>query len=64
MFLSHRDDGPDHARYARRFGCEVLHAADVGPVTRDVERYIEGADPVRLAPDLLAIPVPGHTRGS
>jgi glyoxylase-like metal-dependent hydrolase (beta-lactamase superfamily II)/ferredoxin len=65
MFLSHRDDVADHARYARRFGCErILHAADVGAATRDVERCVEGADPVRLAPDLLAIPVPGHTRGS
>jgi len=65
MFLSHRDDVADHARYAHRFGCErILHAADVGTATRDVELRIEGADPVSLAPDLLAIPVPGHTRGS
>jgi glyoxylase-like metal-dependent hydrolase (beta-lactamase superfamily II)/ferredoxin len=65
MFLSHRDDVADHARYAGRFGCErVLHAADVTADTRQVERRIEGTDPVLLAPDLLAIPVPGHTRGS
>jgi glyoxylase-like metal-dependent hydrolase (beta-lactamase superfamily II)/ferredoxin len=65
MFLSHRDDVADHARYAHRFGCErILHAADVGAGTRDVERRIEGDEPVSLAPDLLAIPVPGHTRGS
>jgi glyoxylase-like metal-dependent hydrolase (beta-lactamase superfamily II) len=41
-----------------------LHAADVGTSTRDVERRIEGTDPVPLAADLVAIPVPGHTRGS
>lgn len=65
MLLSHRDDVADHAKYAHRFGCErVLHAADVGSDTRDVERRIEGDAPVALAPDLLAIPVPGHTRGS
>ncbi len=65
MFLSHRDDVADHAAYARRFGCaRVMHTADVGPDTRDVERRIEGDDPVELAPDLLVIPVPGHTRGS
>ena len=65
MFLSHRDDVADHAQYARRFGCErMLHADDVGAGTRDVERRIEGTDPVSLAPDLLAIPAPGHTRGS
>ncbi|MGO9836735.1 MAG: MBL fold metallo-hydrolase [Polyangiaceae bacterium] len=65
MFLTHRDDVADHARYAHRFGCErILHAADVGAATRDVERRIEGTGPVSLGPDLVAIPVPGHTRGS
>jgi glyoxylase-like metal-dependent hydrolase (beta-lactamase superfamily II)/ferredoxin len=65
MFLSHRDDVADHAKYARRFGCErVLHAADVEHDTREVERRVEGDAPTELAPDLLAIPVPGHTRGS
>ena len=65
MFLSHRDDVADHAKYAHRFGCErVLHARDVGVGTRDVERHIEGDSPVRLGAGLLAIPVPGHTRGS
>jgi len=65
MFLSHRDDVADHAKFRRRFRCErVLAAADVDSSTREVERLIEGNDPVALAPDLLAIPVPGHTRGS
>ena len=65
MLLSHRDDVADHAIFARRFGCtRVLHAADVDPGTRDVERRIESEEPVALAPDLLIIPVPGHTRGS
>jgi len=65
MFLTHRDDVADHARFRRAFGCErILHAADVGAGTRDVERPLTGSDPVRLADDLLAIPVPGHTRGS
>jgi glyoxylase-like metal-dependent hydrolase (beta-lactamase superfamily II)/ferredoxin len=65
MLLSHKDDVADHAIFARRFGCtRVLHAADVGPGTRDVERLIDGEEPVALAPDLLVIPVPGHTRGS
>jgi glyoxylase-like metal-dependent hydrolase (beta-lactamase superfamily II)/ferredoxin len=65
MFLSHRDDVADHAKIARRFGCRrVMHAADVGRDTLEVEERLEGRDPVALAPDLLAIPVPGHTRGS
>ena len=64
MFLTHRDDVADHAAFRRRFGCErVLHAADRTAETRDVERPLEGSDPVALAADLLAIPTPGHTRG-
>jgi glyoxylase-like metal-dependent hydrolase (beta-lactamase superfamily II) len=64
MFLTHRDDVADHEAFRRRFGCErVLHAADVSSGTREVERRIGGEEPVALAPDLLAIPTPGHTRG-
>jgi glyoxylase-like metal-dependent hydrolase (beta-lactamase superfamily II)/ferredoxin len=65
MFLTHRDDVADHALFHKEFGCErILHASDVGSRTRDVERKLEGSEPVALAEDLLAIPVPGHTRGS
>ena len=65
MFLSHRDDVADHARFRRHFGCErLMHANDVTRDTADVERKVEGDDVVRLADDLVLIPVPGHTRGS
>jgi glyoxylase-like metal-dependent hydrolase (beta-lactamase superfamily II)/ferredoxin len=65
MFLTHRDDVADHARWQDALGCErVLHARDVGRRTAGVERRLEGDDPVALAPDLLAVPVPGHTPGS
>lgn len=65
MFLSHRDDVADHAVFVRRFGCRrVLHADDVTSDTRDVEIQPRGREPVRLAGDLLFLPVPGHTRGS
>ena len=61
MFLSHRDDVADHARFRARFGCEcIAHRLERLPVEREIEDH----DPVWLAPDLLAIPVPGHTRGS
>ena len=61
MFLSHRDDVADHARFRACFGCErIAHRLERLPV----ERVLEGEEPVQLAPDLLAIPVPGHTRGS
>ena len=65
MFLTHRDDVADHEKFHDHFGCErILHADDLGWNIRKVERAIEGAEPVRLDPDLLIIPVPGHTRGS
>ena len=65
MFLSHADDVADHAAFQRKFGCErILHGADVRATTRSVETKLAGTDPVRLDDDLLAIPVPGHTRGS
>jgi glyoxylase-like metal-dependent hydrolase (beta-lactamase superfamily II)/ferredoxin len=65
LFLTHRDDVADHARLRARLGCDrVLHRADVSRDTRDVEVKLEGDQPVELAPGLLAIPVPGHTRGS
>jgi glyoxylase-like metal-dependent hydrolase (beta-lactamase superfamily II) len=64
LFLTHKDDVADHARFAKRFGCErVLHERDVTADTRAVERKLVGEEPVELAPDLVAIPAPGHTRG-
>jgi glyoxylase-like metal-dependent hydrolase (beta-lactamase superfamily II)/ferredoxin len=65
MFLTHRDDVADHATIRRRFRCDrILHDRDVTAGTRGVERPLTGEEPVVLAPDLVAIPVPGHTPGS
>ncbi len=65
MFLTHRDDVADHARFRAHFGCQrVLHEADVAHDTRDVETILAGEAAAELGPGLLAIPVPGHTRGS
>jgi glyoxylase-like metal-dependent hydrolase (beta-lactamase superfamily II)/ferredoxin len=65
MFLTHRDDVADHAKFREHFGCErVLHEDEIRAGTRDVERPLSGLDPVPLADDLLVIPTPGHTSGS
>jgi glyoxylase-like metal-dependent hydrolase (beta-lactamase superfamily II)/ferredoxin len=65
LFLTHRDDVADHARWREALGCErVLHARDLGPGTRGLERPLEGEAPVALGAGLLAVPVPGHTAGS
>jgi glyoxylase-like metal-dependent hydrolase (beta-lactamase superfamily II)/ferredoxin len=65
MFLTHRDDVADHRKVHAHFGCErILHQDDVTSGTSDVELKLTGQEPIALASDLLAIPVPGHTRGS
>jgi len=62
MFLTHRDDVADHMRWHERFGCErVIHEADAASVP-GCERTFAGEG--ELAPDLVMVPVPGHTRGS
>jgi glyoxylase-like metal-dependent hydrolase (beta-lactamase superfamily II)/ferredoxin len=64
MFLTHQDDVADHAAFHERFGCErIVHRADAHAVP-GAERVIEGVAPIRLADDLVIVPVPGHTRGS
>lgn len=64
LFLTHQDDIADHASFAKKYGCRrVMHAAD-GASRRGMEQVIEGEEEVRLDDDLVAIPVPGHTRGS
>jgi glyoxylase-like metal-dependent hydrolase (beta-lactamase superfamily II)/ferredoxin len=63
IFLTHRDDVSDHELWAREFRAErVIHREDAGAVF-GVERLLSGRDAASLAPDLLAIPTPGHTRG-
>ena len=65
MFLTHRDDVADHAKFREHFGCErVLHEDEVRAGTKDVEHVLHGFEPTRLDDDLLVIPTPGHTRGS
>lgn len=62
MFLTHQDDVADHAAFRKRFGCErIIHEADdrIGAEVR-----LQGMEPRALAKGVVAIPVPGHTRGS
>ena len=64
ILLTHRDDVGDAKRYAAHFGAAVwIYRAD-----RDrapfADRLIEGQTPAAISEDMLAIPVPGHTKGS
>jgi glyoxylase-like metal-dependent hydrolase (beta-lactamase superfamily II)/ferredoxin len=64
MYLTHRDDVADHEKFREHMKCDrILHSDDITSGTKDVEMQISGTDPIELAPDLLIIPVPGHTKG-
>lgn len=64
ILLSHRDDVADAGRYAEHFGSHVwIHEWD-GSAARFADNLVKGREPVSIAEDLLAIPVPGHTKGS
>ncbi len=63
IFLTHQDDVGDHARWAREFGARrVMHARDSSGI--EVERALEGDEPIELEEDLIVVPTPGHTAGS
>ena len=63
IFLTHRDDVADAAKYAREFGSRrIIHNLEKS-AQPDAEIILEGREAVELAPGFLAIPTPGHTRG-
>ena len=64
ILLSHQDDVADASKFADRFGARVwIHNEDrhAAPYASDL---IEGESERAIVPGLVAIPVPGHTRGS
>jgi glyoxylase-like metal-dependent hydrolase (beta-lactamase superfamily II)/ferredoxin len=64
VLLTHRDDVADAARWADRFGARTwIHDADhtAAPGATDV---LQGTAEVEIGPGLVAIPTPGHTKGS
>jgi len=63
MLLTHKDDVADHERFAAKFKCERVMHDDDGAARYGVERVIDDQGAVSIDDDLLAIPVPGHTRG-
>jgi glyoxylase-like metal-dependent hydrolase (beta-lactamase superfamily II)/ferredoxin len=63
IFLTHRDDVADAAKYAQHFGAErVIHRLELS-AQPGAERVLDGFAPLALGADFLAIPTPGHTRG-
>jgi glyoxylase-like metal-dependent hydrolase (beta-lactamase superfamily II)/ferredoxin len=63
MYLSHRDDIADHAKFAAHFQCpRMMHDGDNASAL-GIERVNTGTEPIRIDDDLLSIPTSGHTRG-
>lgn len=64
MYLTHRDDVADHQKFAEHFQCQrILHVDEISTGTRNVEIQLSGTEVFTLQPDVLIIPVPGHTKG-
>ncbi len=63
MLLTHKDDVADHERFAAKFHCERMMHADDDAARRGIEHVVQGQQAVQIDHDLIAIPVPGHTRG-
>lgn len=63
IFLTHRDDVADAARFAEHFGSRrIIHRNELSSQP-GAELVLDGAGPWELAPGFLAIGTPGHTRG-
>jgi len=63
IFLTHRDDVADGERYAKHFGSRRIIHRDELSSQPGAEFVLDGEGPWELAPDFLAIPTPGHTKG-
>lgn len=62
ILLTHRDDVADAERFARHFDAEVwIHRADAAAAPFAQHRFDTRC---QIRPGLVALPVPGHTRGS
>jgi len=76
LYLTHRDDVADHAKFQAHFSqqndqwnpegqaCErILHKDEISSDTTAVEIQPEDREVMAIAPDLQIIPMPGHTEG-
>jgi glyoxylase-like metal-dependent hydrolase (beta-lactamase superfamily II)/ferredoxin len=64
LYLTHRDDVADHQKFHEHFGCDrILHQDEITPDTKSVEHQFQGMEALQFSPELVIIPVPGHTKG-
>lgn len=64
ILLTHRDDVADAAKWADRYQAAVYIHADDADAAPYATELIAGLDASEILPDVVAIPVPGHTKGS
>jgi glyoxylase-like metal-dependent hydrolase (beta-lactamase superfamily II) len=64
ILLTHRDDVADARRYAQHFGARVWIHEDDRSAAPYATHVFKGSVPRAIGERLLAVPVPGHTRGS
>lgn len=63
IFLTHRDDVADAAKFAEHFGARrFIHRKELASQP-DAEIVFDGDAAQELSPGFLAIPTPGHTAG-
>jgi glyoxylase-like metal-dependent hydrolase (beta-lactamase superfamily II)/ferredoxin len=63
IFLTHRDDVADAAKYARHFAAQRIIHRDELSSQPEAEIVLTGDEPQELAQGITVIPTPGHTRG-
>ena len=64
ILLSHRDDVADADRYADSFSARVWIHEDDRSAAPYATNLLQGTEVTDIGANLIAIPVPGHTRGS
>jgi glyoxylase-like metal-dependent hydrolase (beta-lactamase superfamily II)/ferredoxin len=63
IFLTHRDDVAEAAKFAEKFSARrIIHRLELSSQP-GAEMVIDGEEPLKIAPQFLVIPTPGHTRG-
>jgi glyoxylase-like metal-dependent hydrolase (beta-lactamase superfamily II) len=64
ILLTHKDDVADADRYAKHFGARVWIHYDDRSRAPYADQLIKGREPVAIGEGIVAIPLPGHTKGS
>ncbi len=65
QLLTHKDGIADTGQYHREFNTtRIIHIGDQCNKAMNWERYLSGEDDIEIEQNLLAIPTPGHTKGS